>query len=210
MRVSLPMHTAGFEDCLESTFPAAYPRRSTKSGVIGLSPIVPRTPSVPKYLRLTGISLPYGDHVACFFNVVDTKYCSTGLQREQGHRQTPGQAILHRSPGDPAECGLAREPRHDRQVGEGRQILEKGEVVRRSFAEAETRVDGNALGGNACGASRMHAALQELAYLAHHVIVVGIALHRGGFALLVHETNRASAVSDCFHRPGRSKGIDIV
>jgi hypothetical protein len=40
-----------------STRPAAWPRRITKSGVIGDSPTLPRTPSVPKY-RLTIIALP--------------------------------------------------------------------------------------------------------------------------------------------------------
>jgi hypothetical protein len=32
-----------------STSPAAKPRRITNSGVIGNSPTLPRTPSVPKY-----------------------------------------------------------------------------------------------------------------------------------------------------------------
>src|SRR5688572_6691374 len=117
MRVSLPMQTAGLADFFERTFPAAYPRRRTNSGVIGLSPMVPRTPSVPKYLRLTGISLPYRDHIAGFLDVVHTKYCSTGLEREQGHGEASGEALLDRSPGDPAERRFSRKPRHDRQLG---------------------------------------------------------------------------------------------
>src|SRR5262245_31116323 len=52
MRVSLPISTAGWPPLPDRTLPAAYPSRSTKSGVIGLCPTVPRTPSVPKCLRL--------------------------------------------------------------------------------------------------------------------------------------------------------------
>src|SRR6266567_9001516 len=57
MRVSLPINTAGVSprrpaDSAASTRPAAYPRRSTSSGVIGISPTRPRTPSVPKYFLL--------------------------------------------------------------------------------------------------------------------------------------------------------------
>src|SRR6266852_9514479 len=59
MRVSLPISTAGVSprrpaDSAASTRPAAYPKRSTSSGVIGGSPMRPRTPSVPKYFLLIG------------------------------------------------------------------------------------------------------------------------------------------------------------
>src|SRR5258706_7969572 len=56
MRVSLPIIAAGrpplAASWLASTRPAAWPRRSTNSGVIGNSPTLPRTPSVPKYFLL--------------------------------------------------------------------------------------------------------------------------------------------------------------
>src|SRR6185436_4378896 len=57
MRVSLPISTAacspaGRSCSAASTLPAAYPRRITKSGVMGASPTRPRTPSVPKYFLL--------------------------------------------------------------------------------------------------------------------------------------------------------------
>src|ERR1700712_690166 len=49
MRVSLPMSTVGRCCFFFSTRPTACASRSTKSGVIGGWPTVPRIPSVPKY-----------------------------------------------------------------------------------------------------------------------------------------------------------------
>src|SRR5258706_12462880 len=100
------MRTWGWGFFLRRTLPAAYPSRMTKSGVIGLSPTVPRTPSVPKYLRdicalcdlpcyatylcnlrHSLVGLPELDDVPGFLHVVPPQYCRSCLQREQSHRQ---------------------------------------------------------------------------------------------------------------------------
>src|SRR5262245_49549520 len=107
MRVSLPISTAGWRPVPERTLPAAYPSRSTKSGVMGLCPTVPRTPSVPKCLRLILISLPDRDDVPGFFHVVDPQYCRAALEREQSHREAARQALVDRPAGDLSQGGLA-------------------------------------------------------------------------------------------------------
>src|SRR5574340_1190929 len=79
MRVSLPISTVGcwfggrLPRSATSTCPAAYPRCITNSGVIGDSPTLPRTPSVPKYLRPILLFLhciPDGQRIAHGRNIV--------------------------------------------------------------------------------------------------------------------------------------------
>src|SRR5215204_618147 len=137
MRVSLPMQTAECaldEPSRARIFPAAYPRRRTKSGVMGLCPTVPRSPSVPKCLLK---ALPDRDYVARFLDVVDPQYCRPALQREQSHREAPGEALVDRAAGQLAERRLARQSRQDRQVGDCRKILQQDQVVLGGLAEAE-------------------------------------------------------------------------
>src|SRR5450755_4446810 len=82
MRVSLPINTAGVSpgrlaDSAASTRPAAYPRRSTSSGVIGGSPTRPRMPSVPKYFlvidRTVVEAKPARQHAASSQTVIPAK-----------------------------------------------------------------------------------------------------------------------------------------
>src|SRR2546425_8845569 len=116
MRVSLPMHTAGLLLLADKTLPAAYPRRSTKSGVIGLEPTVPRTPSVPKYLRVMLISLPHGDDVLGFFHVVHPQDFRAALQRQQSQGEASRQPLLHGPAGEHAQRRLARQARQHRHA----------------------------------------------------------------------------------------------
>src|SRR6185369_4873288 len=100
------MRTLGWGFFFRRTLPAAYPSRMTKSGVIGLSPTVPRTPSVPKYLRIVE-GFPDRDHVARFFHIMDPQYSRAALQSEQSHGQAAGQALADRPAGNPRQAGLA-------------------------------------------------------------------------------------------------------
>src|SRR3970040_2417555 len=76
---------------------------------MGLEPTVPRTPSVPKYLRVILESLPYGDHVLRFLHLVDPEYFRAALQREQSHGEAAGQALACRPAGDVADGRLSRQ-----------------------------------------------------------------------------------------------------
>src|SRR5688572_7889097 len=113
----------------------------TKSGVIGLSPMVPRTPSVPKYLRVIVERFPDSDDVPRCLHVVDAQYSRPALQGEQSHRQAAGATLLPRPAGDLLQGGLPGETGEDRQLGELRQALQQDQVVLDRLAEAETGVD---------------------------------------------------------------------
>src|SRR5882672_10439048 len=95
----------------------------TKSGVIGLSPTVPRTPSVPKCLRLMIEGFPDRDHVARLFHVVDPQYSRPALQSEQSHGKAAGQALADRPAGDLRQAGLARQAGKHWQF-QGRKFLQ--------------------------------------------------------------------------------------
>src|SRR3989442_6141738 len=170
MRVSLPMHTAGLLLLADKTLPAAYPRRSTKSGVIGLEPTVPRTPSVPKYLRVIFISLPHGNDVFGLFHVVHTEYVRAAVQREQSEGQASGEALLHRPAGDQPQRRLARQAREHRNAErlELVQSPEQLEIVCHGLAEAESRIDHDAVGANPGEARLPHLIFQEGPDLLHH------------------------------------------
>src|SRR5581483_12080514 len=112
----------------------------TKSGVMGLSPTVPRTPSVPKYLRVMG--LPDRDHVLRFLYVMHAQYFGPALQRKQSHGEAAGEALLRRPPGELADRGFARQAgeQGDPEVLQHAQILQQREVVLGGLAEAEAGV----------------------------------------------------------------------
>src|SRR6185369_11475105 len=102
------MRTLGWGFFFRRTLPAAYPSRMTKSGVIGLSPTVPRTPSVPKCLRIVE-GFPDRDHVARLFHVVDPQYSRPALQSEQSHGEAARQALADGPAGDLRQARLARQ-----------------------------------------------------------------------------------------------------
>src|SRR4051812_16243817 len=93
----------------------------TKSGVIGISPTVPRTPSVPKYLRVMQLSfatrgLPDRDDVPRLSHVMHAKYSRATLQGEERHGEAAGQPLGHRPPGQFSERRLARQPGKQRDA----------------------------------------------------------------------------------------------
>src|SRR5487761_2000913 len=126
MRVSLPISTAGRrpgDNCPRrtSTSPAAYPRRTMKSGVIGGSPTRPRMPSVPKYFLVifwSSIFFNGGQHrkrVAGRRDVVHAQYRGAILRRNQRRGNAGSKTVIGGFAGDLAERGLARpagEQRH--------------------------------------------------------------------------------------------------
>src|SRR5512136_792466 len=103
MRVSLPIRTAGCAplgsaERRTSTSPAAKPRRITNSGVIGDSPTLPRTPSVPKYFLLMwlGFSFELLEHPECVprrRHVLDPHDSNAVLDRQQSRGETCGEAL---------------------------------------------------------------------------------------------------------------------
>src|SRR5882672_10793715 len=121
MRVSLPIRTAGCApfgsaERRTSTSPAAKPSFITNSGVIGDSPTLPRTPSVPKYFLPMWLSVSFErrehlERVPRRGDIVDAHDSSAPLDREQSRGETRGEAILRRPPGDRAQRRLARPAR---------------------------------------------------------------------------------------------------
>src|SRR6185295_7450605 len=132
----------------------------TKSGVIGLSPTVPRTPSVPKYLRIVG-GFPDRDHVARLFHIVDSQYSRPALQSEQSHGQAAGEALADRPAGDLLQARLAREAREHGERGQLLQTTQQFEVVRDRLAEPEPRVDDDPLGRDTRVLCRLNALFQK-------------------------------------------------
>src|SRR4051794_16206605 len=93
----------------------------TKSGVIGLSPTVPRTPSVPKYLRV--ISFPDRDDVPRFLHVVHPQYCRPALQCKQSHGETACQPVAGRPARELAKRSFPGETGKQRDL-QGRKLLQ--------------------------------------------------------------------------------------
>src|SRR5574340_1077129 len=127
MRVSLPISTVGcwfggrLPRSATSTWPAAYPKRMTNSGVIGDSPTLPRTPSVPKYLRpilLFLHSIPDGQRIAHGRNIVYPEQTRATRHGCEMRRHAGKFALLDRTPGQGAQHRLARQPRKHRRSEE--------------------------------------------------------------------------------------------
>src|SRR5574340_1798077 len=107
MRVSLPISTVGcwfggrLPRSATSTCPAAYPKCITNSGVIGDSPTLPRTPSVPKYLRPIPVFLyciPDGQCVTHGHDIVYPDQTSALCHRHQVRRYAGKLAFVHSTP----------------------------------------------------------------------------------------------------------------
>jgi hypothetical protein len=95
------------------------------------------------------------------------------------------------APGDPPQhrfAGEARKHRHA-QPGQRRERPKQRDVVIVSLAEAETRIDHDALARNARGERCIDAAREVLTNFRDDVAVAGINLHRLRIALLVHEAD---------------------
>src|SRR5690606_33564521 len=137
MRVSLPISTVGWASVRLSTRPTAWARRSTKSGVMGAWPTVPRMPSVPKYWRAMkrspGIlrlcnraiigaraapstrSAPHLQRLDGLAHVVHAHDVRAALHRKQGRGHTGAHAIgWHLDAGDGPQRRLARPAREQR------------------------------------------------------------------------------------------------
>src|SRR5688500_2136944 len=120
MRVSLPINTVGrWADEVwrcASTLPAAYPIFMTSSGVMGISPTLPRTPSVPKYLRCmtpirsealrsgdsTSDGVPYSERIAGFADIVHTHDTRAGIDRKERGCHAAVDSIANGTAGDGA------------------------------------------------------------------------------------------------------------
>src|SRR5258706_9431814 len=155
-----------------------------KSGVIGISPTVPRTPSVPKYLRVMLLSfatrgLPHRDDVPRLSYVMHAKYSRAALQGEERHGEAAGQPLGDRPPGQLAERRLARQPGEERDahIAKSVEMGEQGQIVLSRLAEAESGIDHQPLARDARTFCSAQAGRQEFFDLAHHVIVVRLALH---------------------------------
>src|ERR1051325_7862247 len=104
MRVSLPTRILpGSLPFMPSTRPTAQPSFNTRSGVMGSSPTLPRTPSVPKNFRLPISRSPYRGARARM-RTISTVYrlphsYRLHTLRDIMHAQDP-RAILHRDDGE--------------------------------------------------------------------------------------------------------------
>src|SRR6478736_4609570 len=118
MRVSLPISTVGRAWVLLSTRPTACARRSTKSGVMGASPTVPRMPSVPKYVLLMMVS-PSGSRLCDsrgpdlqgghgFPDVVHPDDARAAVHREHGRGHAGDGPFVDELARDRAQRRLAR------------------------------------------------------------------------------------------------------
>src|SRR5487761_2369428 len=158
MRVSLPISTAGRspgDSCPRrtSTSPAAKPKRTMKSGVIGGSPTSPRMPSVPKYFLVifwSSILSHRREHrkrVAGSRDVMHAQYCGALLRRQQCRGNARSQTVAGGLAGERAERGLARPAREHRhpEGSEFAQVAQQFEVMFQRLAETEARVDNHAL-----------------------------------------------------------------
>src|SRR5882672_8141704 len=157
MRVSLPIRTAGWAplgsaERRTSTSPAAKPRRITNSGVIGDSPTLPRTPSVPKYFLPMWLCFSFErrehlERVPRRGDVVDAHDSSAALDREQSRGQARREAVVRPSSGDRTQGRFARPARQNRkaQLGEPVEVAQQLEIMRYALAESEARVDDDAL-----------------------------------------------------------------
>src|SRR5262245_44155011 len=152
MRVSLPMSTAGCApfgsaERRTSTSPAAKPRRITNSGVIGDSPTLPRTPSVPKYFLPMSLTFSFEsrehlERVPSRGHIVDAHDSSSALHRQQSGGEARGQAVVRASPRYRAERRLARPARHHRKPDRGDPVEapQQLEVVRDGLAEPKAGI----------------------------------------------------------------------
>src|SRR5690606_41515558 len=137
--------------------PAAKPSRSRSSGVMGDSPTRPRTPSVPKYLRLmklpflrepyVAIRLSLSVHraqdrqrIARGSHVVHAHDLGAVLYRDDRRGDACGQPVVGRPAGDGAQAACARPAGQDArtQFEQTRMFAQRPEIVFYRLAEAET------------------------------------------------------------------------
>src|SRR5262249_23067065 len=151
-----------------STRAAALARFNAKSTVIGCSPTRPRTPSVPKYLRVNASpSIPHGcdglQRVHRRSDIVSAHDARAVHHRHHGERNAAVHARVSRLIENPAEHRLARQSNQHRPPhrAEHIELAQQRGIVRQSLAEAEARIDYDPLHRYAGGAATLHALLEE-------------------------------------------------
>src|SRR5882672_12790228 len=199
MRVSLPIRTAGCAPLGNAerrtrTSPAAKPSRITNSGVIGDSPTLPRTPSVPKYFLPMSLAFPVErredlERVPRRGDVVDAHDSSSALRREQSRGEARREALVRPSPRDRTQRRLARPARQHRKThrGEPVEVAQQLEIVLDALAESETRVDDDALARDSSGLGCGDPFGEEGTDFGDHVAVARLTLHGARLALHVHQ-----------------------
>src|SRR5215831_13752638 len=222
MRVSLPISTAGCAplgsaERRTSTSPAANPSRMTNSGVIGDSPTLPRTPSVPKYFLAMESAFPverreHGERVPRRGDVVDADDSSAALDREQSRGEAAREPVVGGPPRDRAERRLARPAGKHGQadLAEASEVAQQLEVVRDRLAESEAGVDDDALARDARPLGGGDALLEEGGDFGKHVAVARLLLHGARLALHVHEAYRRAGRGDGVERAGSGERGDVV
>src|SRR5689334_4951326 len=130
-----------------STRAAALASLSANSTVMGCSPTLPRTPSVPKNLRPIELfslerrrrdahRVERGGHVV---GAHDTRSVEN---RNGGQCDAARSSIIDRAAGELRQHGLARQPHGDRcaETIQPSEMFEQCQVVSRGLAEAETGI----------------------------------------------------------------------
>ena len=128
-------------------------------------------------------------------------------------RHRSGHAVRrHVATGQFADAALARQPRQHghAQLGETLELREQLQVVRGVLAEAEARIDDDALLRNAGHFGGEDALGQETVHLAHHIVVLRCGLHRTRFALHVHQHDGDAECGGGIERAFAAQAVDIV
>lgn len=130
-------------------------------------------------------------------HVVDADDAGPVVHAGQGGRDTGGHTIAHRAAGHLTEGTLAR-PAHQQRIPEGQQFPLAGEqrqVVGGRLAEANARVEGDALRGHPGRPHGIGPLPQERRHLGHDVAVDRLlGLHGLGLAPHVHQAHTTGRV----------------
>ena len=225
-RRACPCRPAPCRPCGASTRAAALARRSAKSTVIGCSPTRPRTPSVPKYLRLTdSISVLLHSRRAqraatLTASTVAATSCARTMRAPCQHRRgrqrdAAGQALAR--PAGPAACRSSTcatgRPAPASPVAPA---LGSAAQQREIVLEASCRSrypDRSRAGRARCRASqrRDRARAGTPRTSRDDVVVVRLDLHRARLALHVHQADRRAGCGGRFERAGsRSARTSLI
>jgi len=157
-------------------------------------------PSVPKYFLAIFRSFAFPDctlhpqRIDRLRHIVHPHDAGTARHREHGSRHTPAVRRSTRAPPGRRSSACARRRRvRDIPTLPAGATPEQRQIVLKSFAEPESRIDDDPLGVDAGVSTPIGRLAQKRRDLFDDIAVVGRRLHRPWLALHVHETHRSAA-----------------